>query len=119
MELDQSNDNESFTCQLRSQPIVHPPVDSIACADCQRLEADVALFDPTCAGCQELLYDDSSNISHMFALLRQWSPRIQQHAEMIIRQVINLWLYNIVLGVDKYYNSAEWLPQQLTPSFGI
>ena len=87
MELDDSNGRESMDCIPRSQPIVHPPVDSIACSNCRRFEADVTLFDPKCGGCLDILYDNSTSISQMFAVLRQWSPLTQQNAEMIIRQV--------------------------------
>ena len=70
-----------------SRPTVHPPTDSIACTECRSLDGESALFDPSCTSCQELLYDKSTTISHMFALLRQWTPSIQQNAEIIIRQV--------------------------------
>jgi hypothetical protein len=94
MERDDSLESESVDCQLRSGPLVHPPVDAIACGECQRLDADVTFFDPQCAGCQELLYDESTSIPEMFAILRQWTPRTQHNAEMIIRQVDLLHLHD-------------------------
>jgi hypothetical protein len=87
MERDDSLECDSVDCQPRSRPIVHQPVDAIACGECQRLDADATFFDPQCSGCQELLYDESTSIPEMFAILRQWTPRTQHNAEMIIRQV--------------------------------
>lgn len=89
MEPENDSDDLETNPEQNPTPVVHSPVDVIACNQCSQFgDTDLVLFDPLCTGCQQLLYDESTTISQMFAILRQWMPQVQQNAAMIIQQVL-------------------------------
>lgn len=74
-----------FKAPSRSTPLTHPAVDAPLCADCRQL--DLAFFDPSCPGCQEILKNPNTTIAEIFAIMRQWVPQTQQNIGVFVNQV--------------------------------
>jgi len=72
------------------KPVVYAPTDGLLCDTCRELEK--TFFDVNCAGCQQLLDDETTTVSQLFAVLRQWIPQTQQNILMIIEQVTTVAL---------------------------
>ena len=81
-----SDMEETFEIR-RLQPMIHSPVDVPFCLVCQESGAECTAFNPKCAGCQDILTSPSTSVAEYFAILRQWTPQVQQSLEIIIRQV--------------------------------
>ena len=70
--------------EARRQPVVHASVQRPLC---ERCAANRMYFDIKCAGCRSILYDDTTGIAPVFAILRQWNPETQQNIEFYVREV--------------------------------
>ncbi|KAG8238873.1 hypothetical protein J437_LFUL018784, partial [Ladona fulva] len=64
--------------------ISHPPVDPPLCLDCR--QSDLALFDPSCPWCQEIVKNPKTAISEIFAIMRQWVPQTQKNIELFVKE---------------------------------
>lgn len=58
----------------RSHPLSHPTVDAPICPECLALEN--TFFDPACKACRRKLQSGDAGIAHVFAVLRQWVPQV-------------------------------------------
>jgi hypothetical protein len=67
-----------------ARSVTHPPVAAPLCDDCRSLE--LAFFDPTCPGCRRVLNSPYTTPAHIFAILRQWVPQVQQNIELLVDQ---------------------------------
>ena len=67
-----------------SRSVTHPPVAAPLCDDCRCLE--LAFFDPSCPGCRRVLNSPYTTPGHIFAILRQWVPQVQQNIELLVDQ---------------------------------
>jgi len=83
--MDEVSDNDVNGAKLSPRPIVYAPTDGPLCAECRKL--DKTFFDIKCSDCESLLYDESTTVSELFAILRQWMPQTQQNILLIIEQV--------------------------------
>ncbi|XP_050689682.1 CAP-Gly domain-containing linker protein 4-like isoform X2 [Eriocheir sinensis] len=72
----------------RTVPVTHPPVDAPLCVHCCR--RDLSFFNPGCAGCSGLLRRPSTTPAHLFAIMRQWVPEVQQNIHHFVRQALGL-----------------------------
>ncbi|KAG0725285.1 CAP-Gly domain-containing linker protein 3 [Chionoecetes opilio] len=72
----------------RSAPVTHPPVDAPLCGHCAR--RNLSFFNPECGGCSVLLRRPSVTAAHVFAVMRQWVPQVQQNIHHFVRQVRGL-----------------------------
>lgn len=70
----------------RTFPIIHPTSDAPLCANCEQLE--LPFFDPSCPGCMEILKDQSTSISQIFAIIRQWMPQTQQNIKLLVNEIL-------------------------------
>lgn len=75
-----------FTVPTRDLPIIHPCVEAPLCDDCRG--QDSCFFDPTCSGCQDILSNPKTNISELFAIMRQWVPQTQRYLALLTREVL-------------------------------
>lgn len=72
----------------RSVPVTHPPVDAPLCNHCVR--RNLSFFDPGCGGCSVLLRRPTITPAHLFAIMRQWVPQVQQNIHHFVRQALAL-----------------------------
>ncbi|XP_037786153.1 CAP-Gly domain-containing linker protein 3-like [Penaeus monodon] len=72
----------------RSAPVTHPPVDSPLCGQCAR--RDLSFFDPGCSGCSALLRRPTTTPAHVFAVMRQWVPQVQQNIHHFVQLILNM-----------------------------
>lgn len=97
-----SDIDESVSLETRRlQPMIHSPVDVPFCLVCQESGAEFTVFNPKCAGCQDILTSPSTSVAEFFAILRQWTPQVQQSLEIIIRQVEISQMLLCFLGQNK------------------
>ncbi|XP_057290662.1 CAP-Gly domain-containing linker protein 4-like isoform X2 [Hydractinia symbiolongicarpus] len=78
--------NSESSASSRKTPCSFSAVDPPICEECQEL--DLSFFDPTCAGCQDILSNPRTTISEIFAIMRQWVPQTQQHIEILIEEIL-------------------------------
>ncbi|TRY74970.1 hypothetical protein TCAL_11612 [Tigriopus californicus] len=76
----------SLSKQTRSTATTHLSVDAPICIECLALEN--TFFDPNCKGCKSSLLCEDSKISHVFAVMRQWVPQVQQCIEFLINEAV-------------------------------
>eukprot|EP00095_Tigriopus_kingsejongensis_P004171 maker-scaffold53_size449031-snap-gene-3.10 protein:Tk04171 transcript:maker-scaffold53_size449031-snap-gene-3.10-mRNA-1 annotation:"hypothetical protein BRAFLDRAFT_116178" len=72
--------------QTRGVPMTHQSLDAPICIECLALEN--TFFDPNCIGCRTALLSEKSEISHVFAVMRQWVPQVQQCIEFLIGEAL-------------------------------
>lgn len=65
----------------------HPPAEAPLCPQCQSTEA--AYFDLSCLKCLQRLVNPKTNISQIFAVMRQWNPHTQRSIKFLVQQVTN------------------------------
>ncbi|KAM9316888.1 CAP-Gly domain-containing linker protein 4 [Gastrophryne carolinensis] len=51
-------------------------------------DCEFSFFDPNEASCQDILYDPSTSVSELFAILRQWVPQVQQSIDVIGSEIL-------------------------------
>ena len=83
--MDEVSSNGVDGANFPLKPVIHSPTDGPLCAECRQL--DKTFFDIKCSDCESLLYDESTTVSELFAILRQWIPHTQQNILVIIEQV--------------------------------
>jgi len=85
MEMDEVAGGDADSASLPHRPVIYSPTDGLLCAACREL--DKCFFDVNCDGCQQLLDNEATSVSELFAILRQWIPQTQKNVLMIIEQV--------------------------------
>ena len=76
--------NGSFPqAEKRLVPVSHPVANTPICPECSALE--LTFFDPGCDKCMR----EMTSPSHVFAVLRQWVPQVQQAAEKLFGVALN------------------------------
>lgn len=69
-------------------PICHEPSAPPSCPACATTSV-IPIFNALCDTCMELLSDhEACSISHLFAIIRQWSPEIQQRIDLFVKQIL-------------------------------
>ncbi|OCT79519.1 CAP-Gly domain-containing linker protein 4 isoform X1 [Xenopus laevis] len=51
-------------------------------------DCEFSFFDPNDASCQDILFNPSTSISELFAILRQWVPQVQQSIDVIGNEIL-------------------------------
>lgn len=88
---DHYGDGQSHPIQLGFQASYldpsHPVTFSVAAAPMPS-DCEFSFFDPNDASCQDILYDPSTSVSELFAILRQWVPQVQQSIDVIGHEIL-------------------------------
>lgn len=75
-----------FSIPARDLPLSHSHAEAPLCSKCQKL--DLCFFNPSCDGCQDLLLDQKTSISELFAVMRQWVPQTQRNMSSLTREIL-------------------------------
>uniref|UniRef100_A0A8C5MVT3 CAP-Gly domain containing linker protein family member 4 n=1 Tax=Leptobrachium leishanense TaxID=445787 RepID=A0A8C5MVT3_9ANUR len=51
-------------------------------------DCEFSFFDPNDASCQDILFDPTTSIPELFAILRQWVPQVQQSIDVIGDEIL-------------------------------
>ncbi|XP_072266072.1 CAP-Gly domain-containing linker protein 4 isoform X2 [Pyxicephalus adspersus] len=51
-------------------------------------DCEFSFFDPNDASCQDILFDPTTSVSELFAILRQWVPQVQQSIDVIGNEIL-------------------------------
>lgn len=71
---------------VRVKPIVHPAATPPLCDSCQR--KNIEQFSLECSSCLEDLLKGNFSIPELFAVLRIWTPHVQNYLEVLIKEVL-------------------------------
>ncbi|XP_023229488.1 CAP-Gly domain-containing linker protein 3-like [Centruroides sculpturatus] len=87
--LNKHREKDNSICNIkekRTYPIIHPTSDAPLCSSCEQLE--LPFFDPSCPGCMEILKNQNTSISQIFAIIRQWMPQTQQNIQVLVNEIL-------------------------------
>lgn len=69
-------------------PLVHEPSAPPSCSSCSAANV-ISMFNIYCQNCMALIVDHTEcTISNLFAIIRQWSPEIQQRIDFFVKQIL-------------------------------